>query len=84
MTKTEIREEKVNQAIEKWMDMETSELFDVLNDLNQQEEDRSEELTLIRALKKALKEVLADRDCEEPEEDWNNNDAQKGVAVSLY
>ncbi len=84
MTKTEIREEKVNQAIEKWMDMETSELFDVLNDLNQQEEDRSEELTLIRALKKALKEVLADRDCEEPEEDWNNNDAQKGVAVNLY
>ena len=36
------------------------------------------------AERKALKEVLADRDCEEPEEDWNNNDAQKGVAVSLY
>lgn len=84
MTKQEIREEKVNQAIEKWMDMETSELFDVLNDLNQQEEDRSEELTLIRALKKALKEVLADRDCEEPEEDWSNNDSQKSIPVSLY
>ncbi|MBE6459013.1 MAG: hypothetical protein IJW72_07280 [Alphaproteobacteria bacterium] len=84
MTKQEIREEKVNQAIEKWMDMETSELFDVLNDLNQQEEERTEELTLIRALKKALKEVLADRDCEEPEEDWSNNDSQKSIPVSLY
>ena len=84
MTKTEARNEKVNQAIEKWMDMETSDLYKELNDLNRQEEDHTEELALIRALRKALKEVLADRDCEEPEEDWNNNDAQKGVAVSLY
>ncbi|MBQ8661590.1 MAG: hypothetical protein IJ482_04615 [Alphaproteobacteria bacterium] len=84
MTKKEIREEKVNQAIEKWMDMETSDLFEELNDLNRQEEDRAEELSLIRALRKALKEVLADRDCDEPEQDWSNKDSQKSIHVSLY
>lgn len=84
MTKKEIREEKVNQAIEKWMDMETSDLFEELNDLNRQEEDRAEELSLIRALRKALKEVLADRDCDEPEQDWPNNASQKTIPVRLY
>ena len=84
MTKKEIREEKVSQAIEKWMDMETSDLFEELNDLNRQEEDRAEELSLIRALRKALKEVLADRDCDEPEQDWSNKDSQKSIHVSLY
>lgn len=84
MTKKEIREEKVNQAIEKWMDMETSDLFEVLNDLNRQEEDRTEELSLIRALRKALREVLADRDCDEPEQDWFKEDSQKSIHVSLY
>lgn len=84
MTKKEIREEKVNQAIEKWMDMETSDLFEELSDLNRQEEDRTEELSLIRALRKALREVLADRDYDEPEQDWSNKDAQRSISVSLY
>ena len=61
----EIRARKVDEATQKWIEMETSDLVKELNELEEKEELLSEEISIIRALKKALKEILKDRDLDE-------------------
>ena len=56
------REQKVAEATERWMNMETSDLIDEMKELEEKEELLSEEVSVIRALKKALKEILQERD----------------------
>ena len=81
----EIREQKVNEAKERWYNMETSELVAELRKLNEQEENHSENLTLIKALKKALKEVLSNRNEDELfDPDHSADDNLESVNASLY
>lgn len=61
----EIRARKVEEATQRWIEMETSDLVKELNELEEKEELLSEEISIIRALKKALKEILKDRDLDE-------------------
>lgn len=81
----EIREQKVNEAKERWYNMETSELVAELKTLNEQEECHSENLLLIKALKKALKEVLSNRNEDELfDPDCSADDNLRSVETNLY
>lgn len=72
--KKENREQLVAEATEKWIEMETSDLLKELEALEEQEERLSQEKALIRALKKALKEVIANRDDDWFEPDYSSED----------
>ncbi|MBE6444860.1 MAG: hypothetical protein E7019_02220 [Alphaproteobacteria bacterium] len=61
----ETRARKVEEATQRWIEMETSDLVKELNELEEKEELLSEEISIIRALKKALKEILKDRDMDD-------------------
>lgn len=61
----EFVERKVSEAVEMWLDMETSDLIKELRTLEEKELYLSQERSLNRALKKALKEILSDREDDE-------------------
>ncbi|MBE6453503.1 MAG: hypothetical protein E7017_01280 [Alphaproteobacteria bacterium] len=82
-TTKRVREQKVAEAVERWNEMFSSELIEELQKLNEQEEFHTEELSLVRALKKALKELLTDREIDNYEDDMSK-DNLRSMAPHLY
>lgn len=79
MAKKKNRSQQVSEAIERWQEMETSELLLEQQALKDKEDFHMEEISLIKALKKALKEILADRDVSNCYGDDNPDDGLRTI-----
>lgn len=78
-TKKEIRDQKVSDAIERWLEMELSELLKEQQQLQEMENFHMEEISIIKALKKALNDIIADRDISEEFGDDNPDDSLRPI-----
>ena len=72
-------EQKLNESIERWNEMEISELLEEQRLLKEKREFHMEELSLLRKLEKALKEILADREVSGYYSDDNPDDGLRTI-----